>query len=115
MGTVKLTRKQAKPILEATFPEYRGRKIKVEFTDRVTFWDTNWGGGTRNYYKFVHVSGKVATLAPAAPWMNVVEGHMVLIPEDVLVVMHSIFCGKDVGVTVYCNPRNAPKWLEAGR
>lgn len=46
----KLSTKQASPIVKATFPEYKGRKFKLVFTDTVWFHDTNWGGGSRNKY-----------------------------------------------------------------
>lgn len=111
MNTIKLTTKQARPIVKLTFPEYRGRKFKLEFTNRITFYDTNWSGGTRNQYKFVHVSGKVVALHAPAPWINPIEGKTVEIPADVLVVVHQYFCGMDVGISVYANPINSPKWL----
>ena len=109
--TMKVTRKQAENIIKATFPEYRGRKIKVEFRPEVTFYDTNWGGGSRNQYAAVKADGTKARLNVPAPWLNVVEGATVPLPADVLIVEHSIFCGKDCGLTIYANPVNLPKWL----
>ena len=40
---------------------------------------------------------------PPAPWVNPIEGKRVEVPEGVAVVEHSIFCGKDCGITIYVN------------
>jgi hypothetical protein len=111
MNAIKLTTKQAKPIVKLTFPEYHGRKFKLEFTDRITFYDTNWSGGTKNCYAFLRSDGAVRGLTVPAPWVNPVEGKTVEIPKDILVVVHQYFCGMDVGVTIFANPANSPKWL----
>lgn len=113
--TFKITRKQASTIIDATFPEYNGRKVRIEFTHFVTFSDTNWGGGSRNSYSAVRSNGVVANLKVPAPWINPVEGMVIELPADVLVVEHSIFCGKDCGITIYANPVHLPKWLPAGK
>lgn len=36
-----ITRKQAAPVLAVTFPGYKGRKIRVEFAEKVSFYDLN--------------------------------------------------------------------------
>lgn|SRR3990167_4216189 len=113
MVTVKVSKSQVAGILAATFPKYRGRKFKVAFQECLTFWDTNWSGGTRNSYAAVRADGEISHLAVPAPWVNPVEGMTVEIPVDVLVVKHSIFCGKDCGITIYAHPTHLPKWLPA--
>jgi len=109
----KLSRKQAMPILRKTFPNYAGRKITVEFTESVTFYDTNWGGGTKNTYRFIRSDGKTAAFDAPAPSSNPVEGKTIALPPDILVVCHVIFCGKECGIRIYSHPSNAPKLLEA--
>lgn len=47
---IKINKAQARAIVEATFPNYKGRKFSVEFAETITFCDTNWSGGTRNFY-----------------------------------------------------------------
>lgn len=111
--TIKAKKADVKPLLKVTFPEYRGRKFKVEFTDKVTFYDTNWGGGTRNEYAFVKNTGENVFLDVPAPWENAYEGQTVEMRQDVYVVCHTIFCGSDLGITVYSHPDNMPKWIEA--
>jgi hypothetical protein len=113
MNAIKLTTKQARPIVKLTFPEYHGRKFTLEFTDHITFYDTNWSGGTKNVYAFLRSDGAVRGLTVPAPWVNPVEGLTVEIPKDILVVVHQYFCGMDTGITVYASPLNSPKWLTA--
>lgn len=112
MEAIKLTTKQAAPIVKLAFPDYTGRKFKLEFTPKVYFYDTNWSGGTRNYYSFVRSDGNKASLPSFSPWMNPVEGKSIEIPPDILVVIHQYFCGSDLGIRILSNPVNAPKWLE---
>lgn len=107
-------RKATRPIIDALYPDYKGRKVAIQFTDRVTFSDTNWDGGSKSYYKFIGFDGRVTTLEVPAPWNNQIEGKTVDLPADVLVVEHSYFCGTDCGITIYANPANAPKLLPEG-
>ena len=111
MEAIKLTKAQAHPIVKETFPDYRGRKFTLKFQERVTFYDTNWGGGTRNKYAFIRSDGVTAVFNAPAPWINPVEGQTMELPQDVMIVEHSIFCGKDCGITIYAHPSHLPKWL----
>jgi len=116
MNSIKVSRKDQsiKAILKATFPEYRGRTISVDFTPAITFHDTNWGGGSRNQYHAIGLNGESQRLSVNAPWANPVEGKRIDMPTTALIVKHSIFCGHDLGITIYAHPQNAPRWLPAG-
>ena len=109
--TIKVKKSQVKPILAATFPGYKGRTITVEFKPTVTFWNTNWSGGSKNSYVAVSSDGRSAKLNVPAPWVNIAEGQTVELPQYALIVEHSHFCGKDVGITIYAHPAHLPKWL----
>lgn len=112
MNAIKLTRKQAQPILKATFPDYNGRKIRLVYAEKITFSDTNWGGGSRNKYMGYRLDTAKAEMFNApAPWNNPVEGATVEMPLNGVVVCHSHFCGQDVGITIYVHPDHAPKLL----
>lgn len=116
MQPLQITRKQAEKILASTFPEYRGRKIRVIFAESLTLHDLNWSGGTRNEYAFVKASGESARLAATfAPWSNeaaTLEGAKIDLPANVIAVEWSHFCGTDCGLRIIAHPSNAPKWLE---
>ncbi len=108
---MKAHRKQVKPILEITFPDYTGRKITVEPKERITFYDCNWSGGTKNEYKAIRNDGETSTLPTPAPWVNPFEGKTVDMRPDIIIVEHSYFCGKDIGITIHIHPDLLPKML----
>lgn len=113
---MKITRKEAKPIIAATFPEYRGRRINVKFSKEISFWDTNWGGGTKNTYKALNMeTSKVGAFYAPAPWINPVEGVTIELPENVLVIEHSMFCGHDLGLTIHAHPSREIMFLDGGK
>jgi hypothetical protein len=99
------------PLLNAAHIMYHGRKIKVKFTTTVTFYDTNWSGGTRNQYTGVKGDGSSLTYQAPAPWVNPVEGKTFELTPDIIVIEHSVFCGKDLGLTIFVHPSYLPKWL----
>ena len=104
-----LTRKQAAKIIAATFPNYKGRKIKLERTSSVTFSDTTWDGGSKNYYAAISIDGRseVLDMTKVMPWSNPLEGRTFPLPTGCLLVEHTIFCGKDAGLHIYVNPASA--------
>lgn len=102
---MKVTKAAIKPVLDATFPNYKGRTFRVEFSERVTFHDTNWGGGSRNYYQVVSMgTGRAAGIPAPAPWINPIEGKTVELTEDMVIACHTFSCGQDLGVTFYAHP-----------
>lgn len=103
-----LTRKQAKPLIERTFPEYRGRKITLLFQESLVLSNTNWSGGTKSWYAAVHLDGRTASINTdlTPPWDNPIEGQRVNVPLNVIIVQHRHFCGTDLGLTIYVNPAN---------
>ena len=103
------------PLLAATFPNYTGRKFTVKAAASVTLYDLNWSGGTRNQYHAATTAGKPIgngqAFNAAAPWKNNAEGETITIPPGAIVAEHSIFCGKDCGITFYINPADMPRLL----
>lgn len=96
------------------FPSYKGRSFAIEAAERVTLHDLNWGGGTRNQYVAVELAGeRVNAPEVPAPWRHQAEGQTLDIPEGWAVVEHSIFCGVDMGLRVYVNPKNLAALLPA--
>lgn len=115
MNTMKVSRsdKTIKAILAATYPEYKGRKITVIPATSYQMMDY-WSEGSRHFVKaYALVNGRVAASSSAAqtPWRG--EAHArVAVPVGILLVEHSIFCGKDCGITIYVNPENLAAALE---
>lgn len=104
--------KAIKPILAACYPDWKGRKLAVAAAETYQMADY-WDGGSRSYVKAYDLaSGKVVD--PASMTHNPMNGSAharVTIPDGVLLVEHSIFCGKDGGVTIYANLANMPRLL----
>ena len=109
---IMLRKRQAWPIVSQVFPEYRGRKFKLYFQQHVIFSDLHWAGGTRNSYAFVRADGELAFFPASTPWDSPFEGRKMPLPENILVVEHTMFCGKDLGITIYAHPCWAPRLLE---
>jgi len=103
---MKLNKSQMRSILEITYPEYKGRKFKLEFEDK--YYPQNyWSGGTRLYFTCLEATdeGIKRTSWGDNPFKQ--DAHKTFdIPFNGLVVEHTIFCGKDLGITVYINPQS---------
>ena len=89
--------------LAATFPDYRGRKVRIARWDRPLHLDLNWSGGTIDQVVLIDLAaGRIAHLSVPAPWMH---DHAPFDPADVeygaILAVHSYVCGVDAGVTFY--------------
>lgn len=103
---VPTTTKLARPVIDAAFPGYTGRKVRIEFCLQVTLYDLNWSGGTKNTYAVVSNTGSgfSSRYVPApAPWDNPYEGMVVKLTPNILIVEHTQFCGKDLGIRIYAH------------
>ena len=104
-------------LVKATYPDYTGRKFKVQTATKYRL-SNYWDGGTKNFAKFAkYENGWKVLPAPATttdPFNGIAHATMD-IPKNGLVVEHSIFCGKDAGITVYLHPESEylPKFLPA--
>jgi hypothetical protein len=90
-----------KRVLAATFPEYRGRKVKARLWTGPRRLENYWDGGTRSYYVAIRIEdGAVADFGTDNPFVRSTHDPVDL-PAGVLLVEHSIFCGKDMGITIW--------------
>lgn len=95
-----------KRLIAATFPEYRGRKIKARLWRGPMRLENYWDGGTRSYYRAVRVTdGAVADFGTDNPFLASAH-EPVDLPVGVILVEHTIFCGRDSGLTVWMRPEN---------
>lgn len=95
---------RVKQIIQDCFPSYRGRKVKVDnyIPQNLNSW---WDGGSRDYYVFYQPSTrKVFQVHSNHPFFESNQPRNLnceTFPEDVILVEHSIFCGKDVGIHIH--------------
>jgi hypothetical protein len=96
---------------------YTGKKFKARVCETITIpADAGlWSGGSRETYHVIELeSGHTVPAADhmAAPWDNRSDNTITLKP-GYAVVMHSMFCGKDMGLTFYLHSDNAAAYLPA--
>lgn len=112
-----IDRSEVETIIGATFPGYTGKKVQVESSESVLVHSLNWTGGSRNEYAACSMQGVPTGNASAGnaapPWRNPVEGQSVSVPQGFALVKHCMFCGKDLGLTIYVNPADMPRYLQA--
>jgi hypothetical protein len=98
-----------KKILKATFPGYTGKKIKVVTGDFPTNFSSNWSGGSRNDYVFYNLANGKAKPVPESGSgfgtnPNALNIDTSTTPDSLVLVQHTIFSGKDLGITIYAKP-----------
>jgi hypothetical protein len=90
-----------KRLIATTFPEYRGRKVKARLWTKPMRLSNYWDGGTRSYYVAIRIAdGAVADFGTDNPFERSAH-EPVDLPAGVILVEHSYFCGKDMGLTVW--------------
>jgi len=75
-----------------------------------------WSGGSRDTFTVICAyTGKTVNMPGqyAAPWDSSRREQKIAMVSGAIVVEHSIFCGKDLGLTFYVHPDNAAKLLPA--
>jgi hypothetical protein len=98
-------KKTVRAIAKRCYPEYKGRKIRVVESKDYTMRDY-WDGGSRDYAKAYELkTGFIAEPKAAVhtPWHGAANATFD-IPPGVAIVEHTIFCGKDAGITIYVTP-----------
>ena len=97
-----------KRALAATFPRYKGRKVRVVPFTAPLHLDLSWSGGTKDDVALIDVrNGRIGRLVVPSPWARGAADPVYCPPGAVLAV-HSYFCGVDSGVTFYVRPDDAP-------
>ena len=114
-GATLVKKSEVSALVAATFPEYRGRKFKVQAATKVALHDLNWSGGTRSVYRSCTIDGQLlgtsARANATAPWVNKSEGQEIDLPQGAVLVRHAQFCGTDAGLTIFIHPADLPKYL----
>ena len=93
-----------KHLISVSFPTYRGRKVSAHLYNHPIGLDLNWSGGSRDQAVLIDfANGSSRHLRAPSPFSR--EGHEpTAVPVGSILVVHSIFMGKDAGITFYVNP-----------
>ncbi len=99
--------------LEIPGEKYRTTKFSFEVTDTIELINTNWSGGSKNDYVAINLqTGETKPMIDRRPWpQNQSPIPPAKLPPNWAVAKRSTFRGKNMGVTFYINPENAPKTL----
>ena len=103
-----------KEIVGTAFPDYKGRKFSISTAvpNRV---DSFWDGGSRTYYVFYELATRkafsVQSNNPTYERGN--PNYIDKLPRGILLIAHKIFCGKDMGITIYANSEDLAPMLPA--
>lgn len=116
MQTIHLEPKQVPPTLRGS---YDGRKFKAQVVEAMTVpADAGlWSGGSRELYSLVELNSGVKHKIPGQdlnPWEygeGARQERRIPLKQGFAVVRHSIFAGKDMGLTFYVHPDNAAALL----
>jgi hypothetical protein len=114
MATYYTSAPEVQEIARAAFPDYNGKKFGVAAFEGPMNLASHWDGGSRIYYAVINLDTKKSAEIPQSGTMFDKETYrMTTLPPNMAVVAHSIFSGKDMGVTIYVNPESLTKMLPA--
>lgn len=90
---------------------YEGRKFKAIATESVHIpADAGlWEGGSRTVYTCIELATGESVAHPmtdSAPWHPGRNNVRIALAPGFAIVAHSLFCGKDCGLTYYVHPAN---------
>lgn len=101
-------------IVGTAFPDYKGRKFSISTVvpNRI---DSFWDGGSRTYYVFYELAtGKAFNVHSNHPMFERGNPNYIeKLPRGILLIAHKIFCGKDMGITIYANSEDLAPMLPA--
>jgi len=92
---------------------YSGRKIKLSMDYIPSNLNSYWDSGSRDYFYFYQLSsGKMLGVESNHPMFEPNKPRELKdLPHDIILIEHSIFCGKDMGLTIYTTENNRARLL----
>lgn len=116
--SIALKPSEIRPIIDATFPEYRGPKasVRIQATAEYSAADLCWQDGSKTEVKALrNINGELVVADLNTIPMTSAASFYGVIPPDFMLVEHVIFCGKDLGIRCVVSPDSVflPKLLPA--
>ena len=116
-----MTRRYLEPsevpaLLLRAFPAYTGRKFAAVVCEAVSLHDAYWSGGSRSTYRALELAtgrtcDPVSFVLNPPQFGGAARAVTVPLPSGWVIVQHSIFCGKDAGLTFHIRAENAAPLL----
>jgi hypothetical protein len=115
---VQLTYLEASQVPSHLKGSYSGRRFKARSCETVTIPSDAglWSGGSRDTFRVVRLADGASIMPTnenAAPWDRSRGERTITLEPGVCVVEHSMFCGKDMGLTFHLHPADVAKLLPA--
>lgn len=97
---------------------YSGKKFRAVVCESVTIpMDAGlWEGGSRETYRAIRLSDSSCVALSkdnASPWSSERREQKFALESGIVVIKHTQFCGKDMGLTFYVHPNDAVRLLPA--
>lgn len=107
---------EPKQVPETLRRGYNGTKFRAEITESVTIpADAGlWDSGSRDTYSAVRLADGAAVDFPGqqdSPFDGTRRDRKVTLESGIVIVCHSIFCGKDSGLRFFIHPSDAAPML----
>ena len=104
--TITVRKAEIAELLAAAFPEYRGRKFKVQVSE--TIWIDRMGGGGSHQEIIALTYSEGYQWIANQPKVSVMDAPCGVLPIDPRVVyaVHEMFCGQDMGITFHVHPQS---------
>lgn len=107
MNTIYTDAPEVRKLAAIAFPSYTGRKFRVTPFSGPMRLDSNWSGGSRDWFVFINlVTGQTMPVPENGTPFTDTIGRLTALPENVVLIEHTISCGKDMGITVHVAPEN---------
>ncbi len=95
---------------------YKGNKFLLVITSQVSVPSTAnvWDSGSRDTYSGIELeTGRLVVLgSQEAPWSNHRSDRTFTMIPGIVVIRHTVFQGKDLGITIYAHPDNVRKFIK---
>ncbi len=100
-------------IIRSAYPSYKGKRVKIVTGDTPTNLRSYWDGGSRDSYVFVALGNmeRIQVESNHPYFEKDRPSELKELPLGVVLVKHCIFCGKDMGITIYANGDDISKSL----
>lgn len=98
-------------VRRATFPAYNGKKFKLS-TNVPSELNSYWDGGSRDFFAFYDlITGRALDVHSNHPMFEGMPRNLAELPSGVILVMHTISCGHNLGLTFFVRADNLTAYL----
>ena len=103
-------------LINASFPDYKGRKLRVAPRTGPLQMISYWEGGSRSYFVIIDMvrGRRMEVPQNGTPFDDPNIPSIKNVPPGYVVVEHRIFCGEDLGLTFHIHPLDMPALLGKG-